>query len=258
MSQSCCVDDKVHYQPIHFVYTFPTKYHRHGSTTDPKPISIDAPPHPLDHPAVQPNNEYAVEHTSRRKPRRPNKAEESITHRHIIPNIVDVFFIPLPQPHCEVGIRYDCDDISHYSANVADKSYSILLLLSTAFFHGVLLLPKMTMEKEMMSRASCLVVVVGFFAFYLQYARYAHDNMLFHASCCHFSFFRKREEGKSERSWRVERCQICEAEWGPSTASPLSLWGWALSFQLLLPIHKYQSIFIVCWRVIPYFQHASR
>jgi hypothetical protein len=226
MSQSCCVDDKVHYQPIHFVYTFPTKYHRHGSTTDPKPISIDAPPHPLDHPAVQPNNEYAVEHTSRRKPRRPNKAEESITHRHIIPNIVDVFFIPLPQPHCEVGIRYDCDDISHYSANVADKSYSILLLLSTAFFHGVLLLPKMTMEKEMMSRASCWLWLLVFLPFiYNTHATHMTTCcFMLHAVIFHFFANEKRGRAREAGVWSVAkfvkqneaqvlpRLSLCEVE----------------------------------------------
>ncbi len=55
-----------HCQPIHLVKTFPSKYYRHEPTKDPKPISINAPPHPLYHPSVDANHENTVENTSRR------------------------------------------------------------------------------------------------------------------------------------------------------------------------------------------------
>ena len=97
-SASCIsfVQDKVHYQPIQVVNAFSTKDYRHESTKDPEPIPIDASPHPLYHPPVNANYENAVDNTSRRQSRRPSKAEESITHRHVVPNITDVLSIPLP------------------------------------------------------------------------------------------------------------------------------------------------------------------
>ena len=124
------VRDKFHYQPIQVVNAFPTKDYRHESTKHPKPIPIDAAPHPLYDPPVNANYENAVDNTSRRQSRRPSQAEKPITHRHVVPNTADVFSIPLPQPNRKVGISCDCDDIYHYPATAADiKSQWVLLLL---------------------------------------------------------------------------------------------------------------------------------